>query len=98
MLIDLPVREIHKYWITMNNECFLIILGLVLYNGNEESGSGDYVCFGLREGYPEFSFDVGSGPAIIQANETLNLNQWHTVRLERNKKSGKNLRQRCLDG
>ena len=63
--------------------------GLVLYNGNEDTGKGDYVCFGLREGYPEFTFDVGSGPAIIQANETLKLNQWHTVRLERNRKTGK---------
>ncbi|XP_076086554.1 basement membrane-specific heparan sulfate proteoglycan core protein-like isoform X4 [Mytilus galloprovincialis] len=64
--------------------------GLVLYNGNDDfqRGGGDYVCFGLREGYPEFTFDVGSGPAIIQGNETLDLNQWHTVRLERNRKAG----------
>ncbi|VDI13303.1 heparan sulfate proteoglycan 2 (perlecan) [Mytilus galloprovincialis] len=64
--------------------------GLVLYNGNDDfqRGGGDYVCFGLREGYPEFTFDVGSGPAIIKGNETLDLNQWHTVRLERNRKAG----------
>jgi coxsackievirus/adenovirus receptor len=67
---------------------YFCVLGLVLYNGNEDTGKGDYVCFGLREGYPEFTFDVGSGPAIIQANETLKLNQWHTVRLERNRKTG----------
>ena len=64
-------------------------LGMVLYNGQFNDGGGDFVCFGLSEGYPEFRFDVGSGPAVIRGNKTLDLNQWHTVKLTRNRKKGK---------
>ena len=62
---------------------------MVLYNGQFNDGGGDFVCFGLSEGYPEFRFDVGSGPAVIRGNRTLDLNQWHTVKLTRNRKKGK---------
>ncbi|XP_052285983.1 basement membrane-specific heparan sulfate proteoglycan core protein-like isoform X3 [Dreissena polymorpha] len=62
--------------------------GMVLYNGQFEDGGGDFVCFGLNEGYPEFKFDVGSGPAIIRGNNTLGLNEWHTIKLTRNRKKG----------
>jgi len=66
-----------------------IFVGMVLYNGQYEDGGGDFVCFGLNEGYPEFRFDVGSGPAIIRGNKTLTLNEWHTIKLSRNRKDGK---------
>ncbi|XP_052760298.1 basement membrane-specific heparan sulfate proteoglycan core protein-like isoform X2 [Mya arenaria] len=62
--------------------------GMVLYNGQFEDGGGDFVCFGLNEGYPEFKFDVGSGPAVIRGNNTLGLNEWHTIKLTRNRKKG----------
>ena len=44
--------------------------------------------FGLREGHPEFRYDVGSGPAIIRASRPLKLGQWHTVRLMRDRRNG----------
>ncbi|KAK3104524.1 hypothetical protein FSP39_004009 [Pinctada imbricata] len=62
--------------------------GLVLYNGQYDNANGDYVCFGMRQGYPEFHFDVGSGPAVIRGNQTLDLNQWHTVKLKRDRTQG----------
>jgi len=62
--------------------------GMVLYNGQFEDGGGDFVCFGLNEGYPVFKFDVGSGPAVIRGNDTLPLNEWHTIKLSRNRKKG----------
>ncbi|XP_060600902.1 basement membrane-specific heparan sulfate proteoglycan core protein-like [Ruditapes philippinarum] len=62
--------------------------GMVLYNGQFEDGGGDFVCFGLNEGYPEFRFDVGSGPAIIRGNNTLPLHQWHTIKLTRDRQKG----------
>ncbi|KAL5013502.1 hypothetical protein ScPMuIL_007772 [Solemya velum] len=62
--------------------------GMVLYNGQYETGHGDFVCFGLQGGYPEFRYDVGSGPAIIRGNHSLQLNEWHKVRLSRNRKEG----------
>lgn len=67
------------------------IPGLVLYNGQYDSARGDYVCFGVRGGYPEFGFDVGSGPALIQGNKTLSLNQWNTIKLKRENSVGENL-------
>lgn len=66
------------------------IPGLVLYNGQYDSARGDYVCFGMRGGYPEFGFDVGSGPALIQGNKTLSLNQWNSIKLKRENSVGEN--------
>ncbi|XP_071451008.1 basement membrane-specific heparan sulfate proteoglycan core protein [Hetaerina americana] len=60
--------------------------GLILYNGQNPGGSGDFVSFGLSQGHPELRFDVGSGPAIIRAPAPVTLGRWHTVKLDRNKK------------
>lgn len=61
---------------------------MILYNGQTPGGSGDFFSFGLRNGIPEFRFDVGSGAAIIRASEPVTLNEWHTAKLERTKKRG----------
>jgi len=61
---------------------------LILYNGQKSDGSGDFFSFGLRDGIPEFRFDVGSGAAIIKATEPVTLNEWHVAKLERVKKHG----------
>ncbi|XP_054273123.1 basement membrane-specific heparan sulfate proteoglycan core protein-like isoform X4 [Macrosteles quadrilineatus] len=62
--------------------------GLILYNGQHPDGKGDFISFGLRDGIPEFRFDVGSGPGIIQGSQKLSLGEWHTVQLSRFKKDG----------
>uniref|UniRef100_A0A0B7ATX1 Basement membrane-specific heparan sulfate proteoglycan core protein n=1 Tax=Arion vulgaris TaxID=1028688 RepID=A0A0B7ATX1_9EUPU len=62
--------------------------GLLLYNGQFQTASGDFVCFGLQEQYPEFRFDVGSGAATIRGSQQLELNKWHTVHLKRSRKNG----------
>lgn len=59
-----------------------------MYNGQYDTGHGDFICFGMRGSKPEFRFDVGSGPAIIQGNHSLELNKWHTVQLKRNRRDG----------
>jgi len=61
---------------------------LILYNGQKSGGTGDFFSFGLRDGIPEFRFDVGSGAAIIKATEPVTLNEWHVAKLERVKKHG----------
>lgn len=66
---------------------FLPFQGLILYNG-QETDNGDFLCFGLRERYPEFRFNVGSGPAIIQGNQTLELDKWYTIQLKRDRREG----------
>ncbi|XP_052832935.1 basement membrane-specific heparan sulfate proteoglycan core protein isoform X4 [Octopus bimaculoides] len=62
--------------------------GLIMYEG-QATENGDFMCLGLRGRYPEFRFNVGSGPAIIRGNQSLELNKWHTVRLKRDRKEGK---------
>jgi hypothetical protein len=69
--------------------------GMLLYNGQyagSPDGSdnrGDFLCFGLNNAYPEFRFDVGSGPAVIRGQLPLELNRWHTVHLKRASKNGR---------
>ncbi|XP_065579048.1 basement membrane-specific heparan sulfate proteoglycan core protein-like isoform X5 [Artemia franciscana] len=62
--------------------------GLILYSSQKEGSNGDFVSFGLSYGYPEFRFDMGSGPALIRASSPIQVGKWHTVRLSRNKKDG----------
>lgn len=41
--------------------------GLILYNGQHIDGSrGDYVSLALRKGFVEFTFDCGSGAAVLR--------------------------------
>ena len=49
---------------------------------------GDFVSFGINDGFAEFRFDVGSGPAVLKSLKRLKLNEWHTVRLSRNRREG----------
>lgn len=62
--------------------------GLILYNGQQAGGSGDFISFGLNNGYPEFRFDVGAGPAIMKSDKAIDMGKWHTVKLSRNRKNG----------
>ena len=48
----------------------------------------DFVSFGLRNGYPEFRYDVGTGPAVLLSTKPITLGQWHTVRITRDRKNG----------
>lgn len=38
--------------------------GLLLYSGHHEYG--DYILLCLNMGFVEFSFDLGSGPAVVR--------------------------------
>lgn len=59
-----------------------------MYNGQQSDGGGDFVSFGLRNGYAEFKFDVGSGSALLRSERPLEVGQWHTVKLNRDRKAG----------
>lgn len=56
--------------------------GLLLYNGQLDNGTGDFVSFGLRNRRAELRLDVGSGPAII-TTDPIELDTWHTVVIRR---------------
>ena len=40
--------------------------GLLFYNGYTTDGSGDFISLALSNGYLEFRFDLGTGPAVIR--------------------------------
>ncbi|XP_026667400.1 basement membrane-specific heparan sulfate proteoglycan core protein-like [Ceratina calcarata] len=62
--------------------------GIILYNDETNRGKGDFILLALVRGYPQFSFDLGSGPAVIRADKPVTLGEWHTVKLQRNRKEG----------
>ncbi|XP_077972422.1 agrin-like isoform X3 [Styela clava] len=62
--------------------------GLLFYNAQSDSGKGDFVALNLREGYLEFMYDLGEGPAIIKSTVKVSLNEWHVAKLSRIMKIG----------
>jgi len=40
--------------------------GLLLYNGYSTDRAGDFLSLTLRQGFVEYCFDLGTGPAIIR--------------------------------
>ncbi|XP_072040765.1 basement membrane-specific heparan sulfate proteoglycan core protein-like [Amphiura filiformis] len=58
--------------------------GLILYNGQKTTGGGDFLAFGMAQGYAQFRFDLGGGVAVINSTERLDLGTWHTVTIVRN--------------
>nr|CAD7392246.1 unnamed protein product [Timema cristinae] len=63
--------------------------GLILYNGEMRGGEDDFISLGLNGSYVEFRFDVGSTPAMIRSARPIRIGEWHTVKIERNRKNGK---------
>ncbi|EDW25246.1 GL15105, partial [Drosophila persimilis] len=61
--------------------------GLLLFNG-QTRGTGDYIALSLKDRYGEFRFDFGGKPMLIRAEEPLQLNEWHTVRVHRSRRDG----------
>ncbi|XP_015042334.2 basement membrane-specific heparan sulfate proteoglycan core protein isoform X26 [Drosophila pseudoobscura] len=61
--------------------------GLLLFNG-QTRGTGDYIALSLKDRYAEFRFDFGGKPMLIRAEEPLQLNEWHTVRVHRSRRDG----------
>ncbi|XP_078464054.1 agrin-like isoform X1 [Lampetra planeri] len=62
--------------------------GMILYNGHQTDGRGDFVSLNLVNGFLEFKFDLGKGPAVIRSAERLPLGVWHVVNVQRSGRSG----------
>ncbi|XP_035741558.1 basement membrane-specific heparan sulfate proteoglycan core protein-like isoform X32 [Vespa mandarinia] len=60
--------------------------GIILYNAESNHGSGDFILLSLVGGYPQFKFDLGSGSAVISADKSITLGQWHTIKIQRVRK------------
>ena len=53
--------------------------GVILYNGQRMDGGGDFVSINLVDGFVEFRFNPGNGPAVIRSLSPIESNEWHTV-------------------
>ncbi|XP_018343829.1 PREDICTED: basement membrane-specific heparan sulfate proteoglycan core protein isoform X5 [Trachymyrmex septentrionalis] len=62
--------------------------GILLYNDESGHGDGDFIILSLNNGYPQFKFNLGSGPAVIRADKPVTLSEWHTIKIQRNRKEG----------
>ena len=40
--------------------------GVLLYNGLSADRTGDFISISLSDGFVEFSFDLGTGPAMLR--------------------------------
>lgn len=40
--------------------------GLIFYNGYSKDRTGDFVSLALKNGYVEYRFDLGTGPAYLR--------------------------------
>jgi len=46
--------------------------GLLFYNGYVKRPTGDFISLALKDGFVEFRFDLGTGPAYIRYRPRLN--------------------------
>ncbi|XP_037502808.1 pikachurin-like [Rhipicephalus sanguineus] len=54
--------------------------GLLLYNGQQEDGSGDFISVGLTNGYVEFRFELGSGVGYLRSHQPVQMDTWPLFR------------------
>lgn len=57
--------------------------GLILYNGYTNNKLGDYIAILMRQGFAEFQFDLGTGPAVIRSSLPVSLKSWHRIKVSR---------------
>ncbi|CAG5125030.1 unnamed protein product, partial [Candidula unifasciata] len=64
--------------------------GLFFWQGQHpgEQKSKDYLALALKNGFVEFGFQLGSGPALIRSSETVDDGFPHFVVVERDRRSG----------
>lgn len=53
--------------------------GIILFNSQEEDGSGDFVSLTLNQGYVELRYDLGSGLAVIRSAKPIKTNKYHRI-------------------
>ncbi|OQR67462.1 agrin-like, partial [Tropilaelaps mercedesae] len=67
---------------------------LILYNGQGRAGKGDYLAVSLISQHVEYRYNLGgvgpnlSSTVVITAPNMISLNEWHSIRVTRNRKEG----------
>ncbi|XP_072528035.1 pikachurin-like [Salminus brasiliensis] len=64
--------------------------GLLLWRGSSPMrANGDFLSLGLQDGALMFSYELGSGAAVILMNGTFSDGKWHRVKVVRDGQFGK---------
>ena len=61
--------------------------GLILYNGQDNLGTGDFISLGISDLTPEFRYNLGSGVSILRAPAPIDLSSWHSVTISRRRRN-----------
>ncbi|KAK2165282.1 hypothetical protein LSH36_52g01014 [Paralvinella palmiformis] len=67
---------------TLSNE------GILLYSGKIMNGTGDFISLSVKDGFVEFRYDLGSGPAVLRSSHQVTLNKFHKLKVQRFMKEG----------
>ncbi|XP_053136681.1 basement membrane-specific heparan sulfate proteoglycan core protein isoform X4 [Hemicordylus capensis] len=73
--IDMEVKPLHSE-------------GLILFSGGNGAPVADFVSLSMANGHLEFRYELGSGTAVLQSSQGLQLGQWHKITAERVNKDG----------
>ena len=62
--------------------------GLLFYAQAGGSQANDFISIGLLDGYVEFRYDLGVGPAILKSSVPIKLGHWHRLVAKRYHQDG----------
>ncbi|XP_042234513.1 agrin-like isoform X4 [Homarus americanus] len=62
--------------------------GILLYSQQQKDGSGDFLSLALVNGFVEFRYNLGSGPALIRSHERVQMKRFHRVVAKRYQRDG----------
>ena len=76
------------YWRCVGNTAYFFLHfrpnGLILYNGQNSNGNGDFLSINLVDGYVQLRYDLGSGVANLTSPERAPLGEWNSLKVTRN--------------
>ena len=76
------------YWKRVGNTAIFFLHfrpnGLILYNGQNSNGNGDFLSINLVDGYVQLRYDLGSGVANLTSPERAPLGEWNSLKVTRN--------------
>nr|XP_042908819.1 agrin [Parasteatoda tepidariorum] len=62
--------------------------GILLYNGQTATGTGDFVSLAIRDGFAEFRYNLGNGPVVLRSPQKLHLGKFHRLIAKRYLRDG----------
>ncbi|KAH1022933.1 hypothetical protein HUJ04_012244 [Dendroctonus ponderosae] len=62
--------------------------GILLYNAENEDGTGDFVSLSLVNGFVEFKYNLGHGPVIMRSLDKIELGKFHRIAVKRYNRDG----------